>query len=331
MRLLILSNNLLRPSYRQRIGDFTPYLNDAGIETTVTQLPKGKMQRWSLLRSARHYDAVLLHKKCLNYFDSRILRRHSRRLIYDFDDAVMYSPHQPQSDRSSHMRLFKRTASMADCMIAGNEYLAEHARRFCSKVYVLPTGLDLRPYTDVRDVAVDDRLRLVWIGSQSTLKYLQSIAPVLDDIADDSDNITLRAIADDFPELKVMEIERHRWSLQTQASDLGVCRIGLAPLPDNRFTRGKCGFKILQYFAAGLPVVASPVGVNRDLIEKSGAGMLAETPEQWKQAIEQLVANQELRTEMGQKARHFIADYDTPVLAKRFVEIVQTEMQSGGQ
>ena len=141
--------------------------------------------------------------------------------------------------------------------------------------------------------------------------------------AKEDSRLVLRVIADDFPRLDVMKLEKRTWSLQTQAADLLACDIGLAPLPDNRFTRGKCGFKILQYFAAGLPVIASPVGVNRNLIEQSGAGLLADTSEQWQIAIEKVVQQPELREQMGQKAKSFIVQFDTSHVGSQLGDIIQ--------
>ena len=326
MKLLVLSNNLSRPSYRQRIGDFVSYLDAAGIETEVFQLPKGKFRRWSLLKSSRDYDGVLLHKKCLNRMDAVILRRYSKKIIYDFDDAIMYSPHRPDSDRTSHMRLFRRTVSMADCVVAGNAYLAEQARRFCSNVHVLPTGLNVKPYTGPKTGNEDGNIRLVWIGSASTLRYLAELKPLLEEIGRQDDNLVLRIIADEFMDIENMPVEKCRWSLDRQAADLKVCDIGLAPLPDDRFTRGKCGFKILQYFAAGLPVIASPVGVNCALIEQSRAGLLASTLAQWKESIEKLM-KPESRCEMAMNANQFIRQYDTEVLAEKFCGIIRNVIE----
>ena len=150
------------------------------MSADVHQLPKNKFSRWTLFKSARNYDAVLLHKKCLNFFDAKILRRYAKKIIYDFDDAIMYSPQKPDSDNTSHFRLFKRTVRLADSVIVGNDYLAEHARRFCSVVHVLPTGLDTKAYLSNTVKENDNKIRLAWIGSQSTLKYLLEICPVLE-------------------------------------------------------------------------------------------------------------------------------------------------------
>ena len=212
------------------------------------------------------FDGVFLQKKGLNPFDAFWLRKYSKKIIYDFDDAIMYSPKTPERYSLSHFRRFRRTAKLADMVIAGNSYLAEHARKFNSNVEILPTGLDVKAYKSGTKSKNDDKIRLVWIGSQSTLKYLAEIKPTLEEIGSRFDNVILRIICDNFIDLRKMPVEKCPWSEQTQVIDLATSDIGLAPLPDNRFTRGKCGFKVLQYAAAGLPVVASPVGVNTEYI-----------------------------------------------------------------
>lgn len=326
MNLLIISNNPDRASFRQRIGEYLPCLHDAGIQAEVCQLPTNKLARWRLFTSARRFDAVLLHKKRLNLFDAKLLRHYSKTVLYDFDDAVMYSPTKPDSNRTSHSHLFRRTAKLADVMIAGNEYLAEHARRYCSNVHLLPTGLDTKEFHKTEKTP-QNKIRLVWIGSKTTLAYLSELKAVFEQIGKNDTRVVLRIIADDFFDLDYMTVEKHIWSPDTQCSDLLECDIGLAPLPDNRFTRGKCGFKILQYFAAGLPVIASPVGVNNYFIQKSQAGIIAVTPEQWKNVIMKMVQDTALRKRLGQNARQFVQQYDTAVLAKRFCEIIKKSIQ----
>jgi glycosyltransferase involved in cell wall biosynthesis len=326
-KILIISSNLSRASFRQRIREYLPYLHDAGIQTEVHQLPVNQLFRWMLFYSAQKFDAVLLHKKRLNLFDAKILRHFSKTIIYDFDDAIMYSPTKPDSDWTSHFRLFRRTAKMVDVMIAGNEYLAEHARRYCSNVYLLPTGLDTKPFNKAENTASHNKIRLVWIGSKITLRYLSGIQEVLEQIGKTGTQAVLRIIADDFFDMDYMAVEKRKWSLDSQYSDLLECDIGLAPLPDDRFTRGKCAFKILQYFAAGLPVIASPVSVNGEFIHKSRAGVIAETSEQWKEEILKMVQDAALRDRLGQNARQFVQQYDIKVLSEKFCDIIKKNIQ----
>lgn len=323
MKLLILVNNPERASFRLRAIDFLDYFRREGIVCEVCKLPRNNFQRWELFRSARDYDAVLLHRKCLNYFDAKVLAKHSRKIIFDHDDAIMYSPTRPESNRTSHFRLYKRTIQMSDCVIAGNDYLAGHARKFCSDVHVVPTGLDTKAFAQEVAREEHDKIRLVWIGSASTLGYLEKLKPIFEEVGKANDNIILRIIADQFFDLQGMDVEKHNWSLETQAADLLTGDVGLAPLPDNRFTRGKCGFKILQFFAADLPVIATAVGVNEKFIKESQAGILASTPEQWTEAIEKLVADAALRRQMGLRGKQYVQSYDVSVIAEQFCKIIK--------
>lgn len=324
MKLLILTNNPTRASFRLRIADYLPMLQPAGMDCTVSGMPAGLIERWRLLMSAGRYDAVLIHRKCLNLWDMSVLRRSARKLLFDFDDAIMHSTSRPKSRWTSHYRLFRRTAKRMDVMIAGNDHLADYARRYCSNVFVLPTGLDTKAYQKTPPPKTDDRIRLVWIGSQSTLRYLEQLRPSLEQVGKSHKNVVLRIIADAFFELDNMPVEKCPWSLATEADDLLACDVGLAPLPDDPFARGKCGFKILQYFASGLPVVASPVGVNETFIAESGAGRLASCPNEWIAAIEMLMQSADDRRRMGQRGLAYVQAFDKSVIGERLCNILKS-------
>jgi glycosyltransferase involved in cell wall biosynthesis len=326
MKLLILSHNPDRASFRQRIGDYLPLLETQNITCAVEKFPEGYFSRWRLFKSAGRFDAVLLHKKTLNIWDAQILRRHARKIIYDFDDAIMVSPHKPDSRHSSHFRLFARTAALADGIIAGNSYLADQAKPFCKNVHILPTGLDTEKY-DMTKPPADGKIRLVWIGSKATLGYLNELTPVLEQIGKEYPNVVLRIICDTFFDLKQMPVEQKHWSLDTEAMDLAACDIGLCPLPDDHYTRGKCGFKILQYFAAGLPAIASPVGFNKELVIPEKTGFLASSQEQWVSAIKRLIENESLRQSLGRQAKQFVHNYDTAVIGEQFCALTKQALQ----
>jgi glycosyltransferase involved in cell wall biosynthesis len=323
MNLLVISNNPDRASFRQRIGIYIDSLQSAGINCRVEKLPSDYLSRWRLFANARDFDGVFLHKKCLNFFDARILRKHAKKLIYDFDDAVMYSPRAPQSDRTSHYRLFRRTATMADVVIAGNSYLAEHAVRFNNNVHILPTGLDIGRYNIDVQKQVDGKVRLVWIGSKSTLKYLSLIKPVLKEVGSQFSQAVLRIICDDFLDFKNIEVEKCNWSRQIEVTELKQCDIGLAPLPDNRFARGKCGFKILQYAAAGLPAVVSSTGVNYEYVQERVTGFLVSDTRQWYKRIAELIEEPDLRKQMGCKAGEHVKQFDSKIIGERLVSLIR--------
>lgn len=323
MKILILTNNPNRPSYRQRIESHLSVLNNNGIECDVARFPPGGFSRLKLFRRSRQYDGVYLHKKRLNSFDAFWLRKYARKVIYDFDDAVMYDDEKPELPSRKRQGDFVRTVRLADTVIAGNNYLADHALKFNDHVKILPTGLRLDDYKETAGRIEDGRIVLVWIGSKSTLKYLGQIKPALEEIGSRFDKVVLRIICDEFFGLQNIKVERCQWSERTQVSDLATSDIGLAPLPDNRFTRGKCGFKILQYAAAGLPVIASPVGVNAEFVDDGVTGFHAVSLSDWIDCIGKLVKDTGLSRNMGRQGRDWVQSFDFAVIGNRLAELIK--------
>ncbi|MEN6576470.1 MAG: glycosyltransferase family 4 protein [Phycisphaerales bacterium] len=329
MRLLVLTNNPDRASFRMRVAIHLGILRDNGIDCEVVELPRGFWARQRLLKQAAGFDGVFLHKKRLSWLDAASLRRCARRILYDFDDAVMYRDREPERISRARFRAFGRIVRLADMVIAGNAYLGEHASRYHANVRVVPTGLDLNPYREERRRRDDGRVRLVWIGSATTLKYLAGIQPVLQDLAGRFDNLTLRMISDEYLGMASMKMERCPWSGETEAADLMTSDIGLAPLPDDPFTRGKCGFKILQYQAAGLPVVASPVGVNAQYVRDGVTGFLARDPAQWVDRLGELIVNPEMRTTLGRAGRREVEAFDVSVIGNRLCTLIAECLNQG--
>ncbi len=294
----------------------------------MVKLPKGLRKRWKIYKLAQDFDAVFLHKKRLNYLDAKVLRKYAEKIIYDFDDAVMYGTEAPEYGGASHFWAFRRTVRMADMVVAGNSYLAEHAKRFNNRVKILPTGLDIGEYKNCRAEKKDDKVRLVWIGSKATLNYLAEIKPALEEIGMRFNNIALRIICDDFFDLQNMQVEKRIWSKETEIPALLESTIGLAPLPDDRFTRGKCGFKILQYGAAGLPVVTSPVGTNAEYVQDEMTGCYAASISQWVDKISELVEDVEKRRRMGEAARVWAQNFDMSIIGRQLAELVTKCLQN---
>ena len=328
MRLFVLTNNPERASFRQRIQIYFDILRANGIDYHMAKLPAGFLARQKLFKRAADFDGVFLHKKGLNFRDAMWLRRHSRKIIYDFDDAIMYSSHRPGRNSPSHLKSFRRSAKLADVVIAGNSYLAQRAQQFNAEVKILPTGLDTKAYRVETKAKDDGRIRLVWIGSKSTLQYLAEIKPALEQIGLRYKSVALRIICDDFFDLQNMEVEKHRWSLEKQAEDLATSHIGLAPLPDNRFTCGKCGFKILQYQAANLPVIASPVGVNSEYVRNGLTGFHASNIQEWIDRISELIDNVELRKQLSDAGRAQAQRFDITVIGKQLCSLIKECIRS---
>ena len=322
MNILVITNNPNRASFRQRIEVYLDTLRTKGVDCEVAKLPSSYLARRKLFKQAADFNSVFLQKKCLNFRDAIWLHKYSKKIIYDFDDAIMYSPKTPENDKSSHFRLFRRTAKIADMVIAGNSYLADHAQKFNRNIKILPTGLHTNAYEVETESKNDGKIRLVWIGSKSTLLYLEQIKPALEEIGLSFNNVVLRIICDDFFDLQNMEVEKCRWSLEKQAVDLVTSDIGLAPLPNNRFTRGKCGFKILQYQAANLPIVTSPVGVNAEYVRNGVTGYHAQNIPQWIDRVSELIDNIELRKQMADAGKAHAARFDTSIIGKKLCSLI---------
>ena len=321
MKLLIITNNPQRASFRQRFGAYLQILAAGGINCRVAALPAGPLARLRLYRQARDFDGVIWHKKAVNPIDAFFLRRYAPRLLYNYDDAVMFSDKRPDSDSPTHRRRFLRTLGLAEVVLVGSRYLAEQARPHHPKVVILPLGLEVSRY----GIPVErpaDRIRLVWIGSKSTMGYLKALSPILDQLVVKYPNLTLRIIGDEFFDLERLPVEKVAWDADRRFADLAQCDIGLAPLPSDRFSMGKCSFKVLEYSASGLPVVASPVGTNADHILDGQTGLLAATPDQWRTHLDRLIADADLRRIMGAAGRIHAADYDIGVVGRKLVEIL---------
>jgi glycosyltransferase involved in cell wall biosynthesis len=323
MKLLVVTNNSNRARFRQRIAIYIDTLKKNGIDCRVEQLPRWVMSRRRIFMQANDFDAVFLHKKILNPFDAYYLKKYAKKIIYDFDDAVMFDDKQPQKSHRKRQASFKRTVLFADLVIAGNIYLAQHARRFNTNVEIVPTGLDTKAYKTAAQKPGDGKIRLVWIGSRPTLPHLKQISPALEEIGSRFNNVVLKIISDEFFDLQNIPVEKQPWSPETEAMELAKSDIGLSPLADNNFTRGKCGFKILQYQAAGLPVVASPVGVNAELIRDGINGYHANIVTDWVEKLSALIKDASLRIRMGQSARQTVLPFDLDTIGPRLVSIIK--------
>lgn len=327
MKLLIVTNNPHRASFKQRIEVYLDTLQANGIACEVAKLPSSSYSRRKLFERAKEFDGVFLHKKGLNVLDGLWLCKYSKTIIYNFDDAVMYSDKRPDRNSRSHFIPFRRSVKLADMVIVGNSYLAEHAQRFNSNVKILPIGLKVSDYKLDCPPKDDDRIRLVWIGSKSTLSYLAEMKPTLEEIGARFGNVVLRIICDGFFDLENMPVEKRLWSKDTRGIDLATSDIGLAPLPNDRFTKGKCSFKVLEYASAGLPVVASPIGTNSDHIRDNVTGFLVTEAQEWIDRITQLIEDGQLRKKMGQEGRAHAEKFDVSVIGKQLTELITKCLQ----
>ncbi|HEX8199420.1 MAG TPA: glycosyltransferase family 4 protein [Isosphaeraceae bacterium] len=293
---------------RYRIRAFEPALAAAGWSLAVEGLASGPLARAAQLRRAAAFDAVVLQRKLLPAWQLHVLRRATRRLVFDFDDAVLYRDSYDERGPLCPRRAarFARTVRHADAVLAGNDYLAECAREAgarAERIRVLPTCVDPARYRPAAGVPGRVGLHLVWIGSSSTLQGLEQQRPLWEHLGRLFPGLKLRVIGDRFPRFEAPPVIPIVWSEVTEAADLAAGDVGIGWVPDDLRSRGKCGLKLLQYQAAGLPAVANPVGVHAQIIEPGVTGFLAEGPAAWVKAIGALADDPALRARMGRSAR----------------------------
>jgi glycosyltransferase involved in cell wall biosynthesis len=263
-------------------------------------------QLWRILRRGEadvifvFREAALIGPAVLE----RLAVRDGTPMIYDVDDPIFIPVRSPTSGWFSLLKFAgksHRLFRMSSTTITVNEPLAEYARQFAADVVVVPNAVDMVRYA-VRPPATERARVLGWIGSHSTVGNLDLIAGALRSLTA-SRGAVLRLIGADAPDLPGVDIDFRPWSAETEVADLLTCDVGLSPVPPSEESPYKTFYKTLQYMAVGLPVVASPRGSNRDLIEHGVTGFLAETNGEWIAAIDRLLADSKLREEMGRAAR----------------------------
>ncbi len=307
--------------YRYRLKQYMPLLAAYGVRVVPVVLGRRTAGRWWVLRSQEPTGTCLLQRRLLDRVSLRLLRNLCDRLLFDIDDAVAFRDGLDGKGYFSPRKLarFQRTVEQADTVIAGNVYLAGLAREAGARdVLVIPTAVDVHRYMAASRSRTDDRVRIVWIGSRSTLRYLARLRPVFEWLCRALPNRwTLRVICDRFPDWPGVPMERICWREDAEVQALVSADIGIAPMTDDRWTRGKCGLKLLQYMAAALPVVASPVGVQPEIVCEGHTGLLAHTARDWVDALAYLIAEPEARVALGRAGRaRCLQRYDIHVWAE---------------
>jgi len=336
-------------STRQRLLQYLPALHAAGIEVEwhpllgddyVRGLVDGA--RPSRLAIARRYaarirqltgvgkaDLLWVYAELFPYLPAmfeRLAFAARVPVVYDFDDAFFHqydAAPRPLVRRALAGKLEPLLRGAVACA-CGNAYLRDYADRFCDRTTILPTVVDTDAYRPAGH-GDDGPVTIGWIGTPSTWRYLRPLLPLLADLAA-TRGIRVRvvgagaaAFADRFPGLDLVD-----WREETEIAEVQRMDIGVMPLPDEAWARGKSGYKLVQYMACGLPVVASPVGVNAEIVAEGESGFLADTPGDWRRAILALLDDPALRRRMGEAGRaRAQARYALSVQAPRMVTLLR--------
>ena len=330
---------------RCRVYQYLSYLKAQGIEGEVCpQYPPGT----ALWRKARAVDAVFIQRRVPSVEQLFLLRRRAPRLLFDFDDAIWLRAPSRGSVRPAPLGRRLRLAAtlrLADCVVAGNDYLAAYARRWNARVAILPTPVDLEYYAGDRRQATADSpvlagirssghqvirssphqpLRLGWVGHPSNLPYLRRLEPSLASLSRRYPWLRLRVVCSEPYESEVIPVENVVWSLEDEVANLRSFDIGLMPLEEEAWARGKCSYKALQYMAVGVPVVLSPVGMNAAVVREGENGLLAAKLGAWERQIARLVESPELRQRLGSAGQRSVAEaYSLAVTAPRLAALLR--------
>lgn len=311
------------PVARHRVRALAPHLAAAGFDdVAVREIPDRVVARLALFRTLRDADVVLLLRKLFTWGELRALRASARRLVYDLDDAVMFrDPFRGRPVSNVRRRRFRHTCRVADLVTAGNDYLLALAAEDAPETrrVLAPTPIDTERYAP--GPSPHAGFRVGWIGSRATRGYLDVVVPALRDVAEVRPVTTIAVMADVAPsQLEGLPVEFTPWSEAGEVPFLRSLDVGLMPLTDDPFSRGKCGFKLLQYMACGVPAVASPVGVNVAICEDGRAGSLAATPGDWAPSILALGSASVARDQAARARASVEERWSARVLGPRFAE-----------
>jgi len=334
-RLLMLTVDDERgASTRYRVLAHRPHLEARGFRTTV-RYPLGRPERmfrpaWRAADLAQDLldpfiGLLFVHRKMYPPPVARRLRRAGRVVVFDIDDAVDLPPPGRQIEpatRDRYRRNFEATMNAADLVLCGNRELASRLPH--ERYELLPTPIDTGRFAP-SDRRSSGAGRVGWVGHSDNLPYLEALGEPLREVARRHPGLRLVVVADRPPKLPGLEVEFRRWSLDTEVSCFDGLGVGLMPLEDTPWARGKCAFKAVQYMALGIPAVISPVGMNTEVVQDGRTGFLADAPEDWVRALDLLLSDPARAAQIGKAGREAVVrDYSLRVVSDRLATILES-------
>ncbi len=323
------------PSQRFRYEQYLDFLNSQNYQTNIAPYLKqstweilyqeGRFvkktlailgawtRRWFMLFRIKRYDIIFIHREVkpmgLPILEWLICKL-AKKVVYDFDDAIWLKNYSESNKAVSSLKRYsnvKKLCQWANVVSCGNDYLADYARQWNKHVVINPTTIDTEHYHNQIAKHNNPKPIVGWTGSHSTIRYLYAVYPVIEALEKTHD-FEFRVISDLPPKTGPKSLNFIKWSKQDEIDTLAQLDIGIMPLEDDQWAKGKCGFKALQYMGLGIPAVTSPVGVNNKIIDHGKNGFLSNTPEEWHAAIETLLTDRDTLLKMGQNARKTIEE-----------------------
>ncbi|ODS34735.1 MAG: hypothetical protein SCARUB_00171 [Candidatus Scalindua rubra] len=325
MKILFLVQGLDVAASRYRVLQYLPYLKEHGVQATVLPFQKGFLKKLRLFKSVNKYDILFIQRKRFRIAWLKYIRKNARRIVYDFDDSVMYRNSKAVSPESNtRTKMFKNMVNASDYVIAGNGYLQKNTTPYTNNVTIIPSPIDMTLYSQKEYSEENDNITLGWIGAHGSIHYLEKMRPVFEILGKRHNNLKLKIVCDTFFDCEDMVVEKKFWNEKEEVKDIQSFDIGVMPLLDDPWSHGKCGLKILQCLAVGVPVVCSPAGINKEIVKDGVHGFWANTQEEWIEKLEILINDHNLRKRMGIEGRkRVIEHYSLKANAPRMLKIFQ--------
>jgi len=333
MKVIFLTH-LSDQGHRFRVEQYFPYLRKQGVEPKWQPLSSSRMERFMIYKRLPSFDVVCIQRRLLPPIEFYWVRRRSSKILFDLDDAIMYrSSSSPYPHSLSRRLKFRWMVKGSDAVTAGNQFLKNEVLKVDQKkkVFVIPTSIDMDLYSQKKKISNRSEIVLGWIGTKGNLKYLKRLEPVFETIRQRFPQVKLKIVSNDFYDPSSLPVIKKPWKLEDENVDLISFDIGLMPLNDDLWSRGKCGLKIVQYLSVGLPVVCTPVGINSDIIQNGENGFWAATDQEWIDRLSILIQNPDLRFQMGLKGIEKVEkEYSLGVTSEKFFRILQNLSRSEG-
>jgi glycosyltransferase involved in cell wall biosynthesis len=327
MRIIFLTHSSDQ-GHRFRVEQYFPYLIAHQVEPKWQPLSGSWRDRLILYRQLPSFDIVCIQRRLLSPFEFFWIREKSSKVLFDLDDAIMYrSSSSPRPHSLSRWLKFRWMVKGSDAMTVGNRFLKNEVLKVDrqKKVFIIPTCIDTNLYPKKKRISNRQEIILGWIGTKGNLKYLKKLEPVFEIIRQRFPQAKLKIVSNDFYDSSHLSTVKKPWKLEEENEDLISFDIGLMPLNDDLWSRGKCGLKIIQYLSVGVPAVCTPVGINSDIIKDGENGFWATNDQEWVDRLTTLIQNQELRYQMGLKGIETVErEYSLGVTSEKFFHVLQS-------
>ncbi|MDI1355254.1 MAG: glycosyltransferase family 4 protein [bacterium] len=339
------------PSQRYRFEQYLPFLEQNGYSFTYSFLlnersdtifySQGNFFRKVLILVStvlirlkdclrfKNFDLIFIQREASflgTSFFEKCAYRSGARVIFDFDDSIWLADTSPGNKKWEGIKRpqkFYTNLRRAHVVIAGNSYLAAKAKTVHPNTVIVPTTIDTDHHVPKPQLRNGNSIVIGWSGSLSTIKHFTTLLPVFSELKEKYGNkIKFKIIADKMYSEPSLNLEVAIWSPETEVDELNSFDIGVMPLPDDEWARGKCGLKGLSYMACGIATIMSPVGVNTEIIEHKKNGLLAQTAAEWTEAISMLIENKIWRDELGEAGRKTVVErYSVEAQKNAYLEI----------